>query len=70
VTELREHVIVTNENVTEVYEYIFAPWVKAMGLREFKVDRGTASAILPQNPALQWAKGLTINNLNNYLDKW
>ncbi len=56
-TELREHVIVTNENVTEVYEYIFAPWVKTMGLTEFKVGRGTVSALLPQNPALQWANG-------------
>ncbi len=56
-TELREHVIVTNENVTEVYEYIFAPWVKAMGLMEFKVGSGTVSALLPQNPALQWANG-------------
>ena len=56
-TKLREHVITTNENVVDTYEYIFAPWVKAMGLTELRVSEGTASALLPQNLALQWANG-------------
>ena len=55
--EIREHRAVTNENVEENYEYIFAPWVKAMGLTDILVSEGKASAILPQNPALQWANG-------------
>ena len=56
-TKLREHVKTTNENVVDTYEYIFAPWVKAMGLTELRVSKGTASALLPQSPALQWAIG-------------
>ena len=55
--EIREHSAITNGNVDEQYEYIFAPWVKAMGLVEISVSEGKASAILPQNPALQWANG-------------
>jgi uncharacterized protein (TIGR00369 family) len=55
--EVREHNAVTNENVEEQYDYIFAPWVKSMGLVGISVSEGKASAILPQNPALQWANG-------------
>ena len=55
--EIREHSPVTNQNVDEQYDYIFAPWVKAMGLVEISVSEGKASATLPQNPALQWANG-------------
>ena len=57
--EIREHNAVTNENIDEQYDYIFAPWVKAMGLVEISVSEGKASAVLPQNPALQWANGAT-----------
>ena len=55
--ETRSHVPVTNENVQEIYEDLFAPWVKAMGLINIKVSKGKASAILPQKPELQWASG-------------
>ncbi len=55
--EIREHIPVTNENVEETCEYIFAPWVKALGLAEIEVSEGKASAVLPQNPDLQWANG-------------
>ena len=55
--EMREHRTVTSENVDERYEYVFAPWVKAMGLKGISVSKGKASAILPQNPELQWANG-------------
>ena len=55
--EIRDHITVTNENVEDNFEYIFAPWVKGMGLREISVSKGRASAILPQNAALQWANG-------------
>lgn len=54
--EIREHSAVSNENVAEQYEYIFAPWVKALGLVEISVSEGKTSAILPQNPLLQWAR--------------
>ena len=56
-TEIREHTPVTMENVEETCEYIFAPWVKAMGLTGIEVSEGKASALLPQNPDLQWANG-------------
>ena len=31
---------VTDDTVLELYEYVFAPWVKMLGLREFKVGPG------------------------------
>ena len=40
---------VTDATVLELYEYVFAPWVKMLGLREFKVCPGIVSATLPQN---------------------
>jgi uncharacterized protein (TIGR00369 family) len=52
-----DHKPVTNENVSDTYEYVFAPWVKAMGITDIEVSRGKASAVLPQNPDLQWANG-------------
>ncbi len=55
--KLRDYVPWTNENVIEQYDYLFAPWVKAMGLIELKVGKGSASALLPQNSELQWANG-------------
>src|SRR5262249_13677005 len=44
---------VTDATVLELYEYVFAPWVKLLGLREFKVCPGVVSAMLPQNDALK-----------------
>jgi hypothetical protein len=32
---------VTDAAVLELYEYVFAPWVKMLGLSEFKVCAGT-----------------------------
>lgn len=51
------HEPVTQATVGEHYEYLFAPWVKAMGLVDLEVGSGTASARLPQNADLQWASG-------------
>ena len=48
---------VTNENVLEFYEWLFAPWVKEMGLQDISVSRGQAVAILPQNEKLQFSSG-------------
>ena len=56
-TAARGHVRVTNDNVHEFYEYLFAPWVKALGLKDLKVSEGQASAVLPQDPQLHWANG-------------
>ena len=48
---------VTDATVLELYEYAFAPWVKMLGLREFKVCPGIVSAMLPQNDALKLSSG-------------
>jgi acyl-coenzyme A thioesterase PaaI-like protein len=48
---------VTNENVLEFYEWLFAPWVKEMGLQDISVSQGQAVAILPQNEKLQFSSG-------------
>ena len=47
----------TNATLHEYYDYLFAPWVKELGLREFKVEPGLVSALLPQNDALKFASG-------------
>jgi acyl-coenzyme A thioesterase PaaI-like protein len=48
---------VTNETVVDVYEHVFAPWVKDLGLCEFAVEQGQASARLPANPKLNFSSG-------------
>ena len=48
---------ITNETVREFYEWLFAPWVKELGLRDFSVSPGQAIAILPQNERLQFVSG-------------
>jgi len=48
---------VTNETVHEFFEWLFAPWVKELGLRDFTVSPGQAIAILPQDRKLQFASG-------------
>ena len=48
---------INDDNVHDIYEYVFAPWVKAMGLTDIQAGNGRATAILPQNGELQWANG-------------
>src|ERR1700759_815542 len=48
---------VTDATVLEVYEYVFAPWVKMLGLRQFKVCPGIVSAMFPQNDAFKLSSG-------------
>jgi uncharacterized protein (TIGR00369 family) len=48
---------VTNETVLEFYEWLFAPWVKELGLRDFVVSTGQVTAILPRDEKLQFASG-------------
>jgi acyl-coenzyme A thioesterase PaaI-like protein len=47
----------TDSTVLEFYEYLFAPWVKGLGIRDFLVKRGEVSAVLPQNDSLKFASG-------------
>jgi acyl-coenzyme A thioesterase PaaI-like protein len=53
----RHCVPLANANVLEYYDWLFAPWVKALGLCEFKVEPGVVSAVLPQNDALKFSSG-------------
>jgi acyl-coenzyme A thioesterase PaaI-like protein len=48
---------VTDRTVLEMYGHLFAPWVRELGLREFHVAYGEASALLPQREALQLYAG-------------
>ena len=48
---------VTDATVLELYEYVLAPWVKMLGLREFKVCPGIVSAMFPQSDALKFSSG-------------
>jgi acyl-coenzyme A thioesterase PaaI-like protein len=48
---------VTDATVNAAYEEVFAPWVKDMGLCDFAVSHGQASARLPQNAALKFSSG-------------
>ena len=47
---------VTDATVLELYEYVLAPWVKMLGLREFKVCPGIVSAMFPQSDALKFSR--------------
>jgi acyl-coenzyme A thioesterase PaaI-like protein len=53
----RHCIPLTDATVLEYYEYLFASWVKDLGLREFKVEPGIVSALLPQNDALKFSSG-------------
>ena len=48
---------ISQDSVVETYEHLFAPWVKELGLTDFEVSEGKASAIMHQNPSLHWSAG-------------
>ncbi len=48
---------ITQANVLEAYDFVFAPWVKQLGLCEFKVTQGRVSARLPLHDALKFSSG-------------
>lgn len=54
---IKDHIPTTTENLEEFYAYLFAPWVKNLGLENLSVSEGKASAILPQKSELHWANG-------------
>jgi acyl-coenzyme A thioesterase PaaI-like protein len=47
----------TDATVVELYEFLFAPWVKMLGIRDFKVSPGSVSALFPQNDELRFSSG-------------
>jgi len=48
---------ISQDNVEDVYDFLFAPWVKELGLIEIEASEGKASAIMPQNSSLFWSGG-------------
>ncbi|MEO0466844.1 MAG: PaaI family thioesterase [Pseudomonadota bacterium] len=51
------HVVVTQDNVLERFDFIFAPWIKQMGLTDWQVEPGRVRARLPQSTDLQFFSG-------------
>ena len=49
--------------VPEFYEYLFAPWVKGLGICDFSVTKGQVSALLPQNAAPKFSNGAVCDQL-------
>ena len=47
----------TPQSVFDMYHHLFAPWVKDLGLRDFEVGTGEASALLPQHDSLKLYAG-------------
>ncbi len=47
----------TDATVLEFYDWLFAPWVKGLGMREFSVAEGEVSALPPQSDALKFSSG-------------
>ena len=43
---------ISQANVDEIYDAVFAPWVKELGLIELEASVGRASAIMPQKASL------------------
>jgi uncharacterized protein (TIGR00369 family) len=48
---------INSETVGAAYESVFAPWVKKLGLKDIEVGSGSASALLPQTPDIQFFTG-------------
>ena len=48
---------ITSETVLDVYDWLFAPWVKELGLRDFTVAPGRVTAVLPRCEKLQFVSG-------------
>jgi acyl-coenzyme A thioesterase PaaI-like protein len=48
---------ITNANVVAFHDWLFAPWVKELGLRDFAVSPGQVVATLPQSKKLQFVSG-------------
>lgn len=55
--QIEDFMPVTQDNVLEAVAFVFAPWVLAMGLKDFEISEGRAAAVLPQDPSLQFFTG-------------
>lgn len=48
---------ITQASAEAAYAFVFAPWVKQLGLHTFTVREGYASAHLPESDALKFSAG-------------
>lgn len=48
---------ITQASAEAAYDFVFAPWVKQLGLHSFTVREGYASARFPENEALKFSGG-------------
>ena len=48
---------ITQANVEQVFGYIFAPWVKELGFKDFIVSTGHCSVILPLSSKVKFVTG-------------
>lgn len=56
-TSARDLFPITQQTVDAVYHVIFAPWLKQIGLTDFKVAPGRVSARLPERDELKFLNG-------------
>lgn len=48
---------ITQETVHAAFDWVFAPWIKEMGFRDFEVHEGYCSMRLPMNDRLKFSSG-------------
>lgn len=48
---------ISQANIAEVFDRVYAPWVKQMGMTDFVLRPGYCSLRLPQDPNLQFSGG-------------
>lgn len=56
-TQARDLFPVTQASAEAVHDLVFAPWVKALGLADFKIEPGRASARLPERDEIKLTGG-------------
>ncbi len=48
---------ITQDTVKAAFDFVFAPWIKAMGFTDFKVREGYCSMRLPSSDSLKFSSG-------------
>ena len=51
---LTDFLPVTAKTAAEAFDWVYAPWIKEMGLTDFELREGYFAARLPQSPELQF----------------
>lgn len=55
--ELEQILPVTSATTADAHAYMFAPWIKQLGLTDFEVREGFVSARLPERDELKLVAG-------------